>query len=275
MKSEELLNLLKTHFEPLGLEAYLFKISWYNDLVVPSFKFKGDNDTICAVIISIPSFFEKAFLPYFKKQDSKTFERDPIDSCVKFQVQAFINKLDNMNVSAMFDYELLPNRRPKVLVQTAAHASGAAFYYQRKHVTMSTSNSNSSSRTQKSATHTEKSDPEKVLGSGDQDTDPWSEEEKIFGLCVHPKYGGWFAIRCVMIFHDVKDPSLQHNPPPDCVPSRDGRIKVLNLFNGNWKDWKYRDIIPVEEKYSELQKLYFETLPKNRLKVLGEKLKNA
>lgn len=34
----------------------------------------------------------------------------------------------------MFDYELLPSRKPKFLAQTAAHVSGAAYYYQRKDV---------------------------------------------------------------------------------------------------------------------------------------------
>lgn len=34
----------------------------------------------------------------------------------------------------MFDYEMLPSRKPKFLAQTAAHVAGAAYYYQRKDV---------------------------------------------------------------------------------------------------------------------------------------------
>lgn len=34
-----------------------------------------------------------------------------------------------------YDYELLPSRKPKFLAQTAAHVSGAAFYYQQSDVT--------------------------------------------------------------------------------------------------------------------------------------------
>lgn len=33
-----------------------------------------------------------------------------------------------------FDYELFPSRKPKFLAQTAAHVSGAAFYYQQSDV---------------------------------------------------------------------------------------------------------------------------------------------
>lgn len=38
------------------------------------------------------------------------------------------------DIEAVHDFELLPSRRPKVLVQTAGHVSGAAYYYQRKDV---------------------------------------------------------------------------------------------------------------------------------------------
>ena len=31
----------------------------------------------------------------------------------------------------------------------------------------------------------------------------WKPTKKMFGVCIHPDYGGWFAIRGVMIFHGV------------------------------------------------------------------------
>lgn len=37
-------------------------------------------------------------------------------------------------MDVIFDYEILPSRRPKFLAQTAAHVAGAAYYYQRKDV---------------------------------------------------------------------------------------------------------------------------------------------
>lgn len=42
--------------------------------------------------------------------------------------------LADQQVDIMFDYEMLPNRKPKFLAQTAAHVAGAAYYYQRKDV---------------------------------------------------------------------------------------------------------------------------------------------
>ena len=37
-------------------------------------------------------------------------------------------------MDVIFDYEILPSRKPKFLAQTAAHVAGAAYYYQRKDV---------------------------------------------------------------------------------------------------------------------------------------------
>ena len=34
------------------------------------------------------------------------------------------------DVYSLQDFELLPTRRPKILVQTAGHVAGAAYYYQ-------------------------------------------------------------------------------------------------------------------------------------------------
>ena len=96
--------------------------------------------------------------------------------------------------------------------------------------------------------------------------------QKIFGMSIHPKYGGWFAFRGVAIFKNIKVPDLPQIEPPDVLPTDEMKIDALNRFNGNWQDWTFRDVIPVESKYSEEQKEYFATLPKDR-KQLIEKLR--
>ncbi len=96
------------------------------------------------------------------------------------------------------------------------------------------------------------------------------------GVCLHSKYGGWFAMRCVFLFknvilneHDLtrpilKDPLCQNY---DCI------IELLKNFNYNWKNSKYRDAICVAEKYSDLQVEYFTMEPKHRKEMLKEWLK--
>lgn len=64
----------------------------------------------------------------------------------------------------------------------------------------------------------------------------------MFGVCVHPKLGGWFAIRALLVFQDVKmDPQEIQPDPPDCVPTREARIHLLEDFNLRWQ-------VPMEPK---------------------------
>ena len=264
MSTDELLSLLQENLEPLGLEVYLFKSIWYNQKVAKSFKFQLCNDTICAVVISTPFFFEKAFIPYVKSIDKINFTKDPIDSCIAHQLDKLKNHplLGNLSMTILYDYEVLPSRRPKVLVQTAAHVAGAAFYYKRCDVndlyTVAMMATDENAETKSADTERNK------------EKDPWDEKEKIFGVCIHPEFGGWFAIRAVIIFNQFVDPNLKYTPPEDCVPTREARIRLLDSFNKNWKDWSYRDIIPVKARYSELQKEYFSTLPENRNELLSK-----
>lgn len=138
------------------------------------------------------------------------------------------------------DFDLTHSRRPRVLVQTAGHVSGAAYYYQRHDVT----------------------------------NDPWPPEKKLFGVSIHPKYGGWFAFRGVIIFRDVQYAELEQTLPKDILGSDENKIDLLNRFNGNWRDWSFRDVVPVEGRYSDEQKLYFATLPGQRGAIV-ERLKAA
>ena len=45
-------------------------------------------------------------------------------------------------------------------------------------------------------------------------------------------------------------------------------VKLLTLFNDNWKDERYRDIIPVKVSYSDIQREYFRTPPGERMNVI-------
>lgn len=61
-------------------------------------------------------------------------------------------------------------------------------------------------------------------------------QRKMFGVCVHPRFGGWFAIRALMVFESVTvGPEMLQPPPPDCVPAREDRIHLLEAFNFHWQ----------------------------------------
>ncbi|KAG8437032.1 hypothetical protein GDO86_007932 [Hymenochirus boettgeri] len=223
---------LQKVLDPFGFEVYPFKIGWYNAVLEPTFYLSYNEDTLAFVILSTPSMFEKAFKPFLNEQKLEHV-RDPIDQCVAYHMSLVKEVFPCYKLDIIYDYELHPNRRPKVLMQTAAHISGATYYYQRK----------------------------------DVQHDPWGDK-KIYGVCIHPQFGGWFAIRAVLVFTEVQAPALEHTLPLDCLPSHEQRIQLLEQFNFNWKDGKYRDVFPPKEKYSPEQTLYFATPPAERRKLL-------
>lgn len=95
--------------------------------------------------------------------------------------------------------------------------------------------------------------------------------QKMFGVCIHPRLGGWFAIRALLVFrHVIAGPELKRPVPVDCVKSREERIELLERFNLRWQDGTYRDIVPTEEQYSQQQKDYFWTAPGERVALLRQ-----
>ncbi len=41
--------------------------------------------------------------------------------------------------------------------------------------------------------------------------------KSIYGVCLHPSYIGWFALRAVIIFQKVLVPDLVYKPPKDIL----------------------------------------------------------
>ncbi|KAM6963020.1 cyanocobalamin reductase / alkylcobalamin dealkylase [Aplochiton taeniatus] len=227
-------GLLNDSLSGLGFEVYPLKIGWYNMVLSPSLRLAYPDDTLGVVVLSTPAMFEQVFLPFLEKRGIEGVS-DPIDQCVKDCINTAVSKcFPGQKVNVSYDYEMLPSRKPKFLAQTAAHVSGAAYYYQQADVT-------------------------------DQ---PWGDK-KMFGVCVHPRFGGWFAIRALLVFEGVEaGPELIEPTPPDCVVTREARIKLLEGFNLRWQDWSYRDIIPAAQTYSQKQMDYFSTAPAQRAVLL-------
>ncbi|KAM9848664.1 cyanocobalamin reductase / alkylcobalamin dealkylase [Aulostomus maculatus] len=231
---ENVKGLLGGCLSKLGFEVHTLKVGWYNAVLPPALRLAHPDDRLAVVVLSTPAMFERAFLPFMEEKGCHGMS-DPIDQCVKHCVSSAVSQcFPGKKVDVSYDYELLPSRKPKFLAQTAAHVSGAAFYYQQSDI-------------------------------ADQ---PWAEK-KMFGVCVHPQFGGWFAIRALLVFDGVTvDSDLLQPLPPDCVPSREARIQLLEAFNFHWQDWSYRDVIRPVQTYSQRQKDYFATPPSQRFALL-------
>ncbi|KAK8400133.1 hypothetical protein O3P69_003082 [Scylla paramamosain] len=181
--------------------------------------------------------FEKAFIPYLASADCTRTKQDPIDQCMMHYFAAIKAEFADLEIETIHDFQTTPSKRPRVLVQTAGHVSGAVRYYQRK----------------------------------DLLSDPWCPERKIFGVCVHPEFGGWFALRGVAIFTTVNCPELQRKCPREILTTENEVAELLRRYNDQWEDWSFRDIIVPKKRYSKEQREYFATKPADRLPLI-EKL---
>jgi len=92
--------------------------------------------------------------------------------------------------------------------------------------------------------------------------------QKMFGVSIHPRYGGWFALRGVILFRDVLAAELQQKSPPDVVPTDCLRIELLERFNYHWKDWSFRDIVPAASTYCQELRDYLSAPPNERHKIV-------
>jgi len=213
---------------PQGFELHPFLTGWYNEQVSPKFRLEYPDNTLAFVAISTPSMFEKAFLPFLSSQ-SRSGLHDPIDECMLH----YFSKVKEVfpTVTTLHDFQLSPSRRPKVLVQTAGHVAGAVRFYQ-------------------------PSDYPELGG------------KKLYPVCHHPVWGGWFALRTVIIFPDLSA-DLDRVEPPMLLDDTQA-VNLIKLYNECWQDWRWRDVgrsLEVD-KYSETQIKYFETLPSERFKMI-------
>ena len=133
----EIVSELQRESKIFGLEVSPFKIGWYNAAVEDKkFQFPDDPNTLAFIIISTPSMFEKAFLPFLKDDvtEGEPFEiKDPLDRCMK-ETFLCLSELfpADYNITPIHDFEISPiTKRPSVLVQTAGHVAGAVRFYQK------------------------------------------------------------------------------------------------------------------------------------------------
>ena len=111
----------------------MFQVGWYNELLPPAFHLPFPGPTLAFLVLSTPVMFDKALKPFLKSYQPQPL-RDPVDQCVSYYPRSVTEKFPELQIEVIADYEVHPNRRPKILAQTAAHVAGAAYYYQRQDV---------------------------------------------------------------------------------------------------------------------------------------------
>jgi len=83
-------------------------------------------------VISEPDYFEKSILPKILASEEEI--ANPIDIVTKEILSESPITCKNVR-DIIHDYTMLPNRQPKILMQTVMHISGCAYLYQKADVT--------------------------------------------------------------------------------------------------------------------------------------------
>ncbi|CAI9725742.1 Hypothetical predicted protein [Octopus vulgaris] len=99
----------------------------------PSFRLKYSRNTLALTVVAAPDMFEKTLLPCICKSNvTVLLDGDPTDNCNQKYFKKFFAIYPETDF--LSSYKMLGPGHPLVLSQTAAHVSGAAYYYQRRDV---------------------------------------------------------------------------------------------------------------------------------------------
>merc|ERR1719259_678815 len=97
---------------------------------------------------------------------------------------------------------------------------------------------------------------------------------RLFPVCLHPRWGGWFALRGVLLPR-VACPALPRPPARRILGSPEEVAALLAAYNSDWRRGAWRDACRPEQRYSQAQRDYFATPPGHRLARLTEILQLA
>ncbi|KAJ1371098.1 hypothetical protein KIN20_032975 [Parelaphostrongylus tenuis] len=114
----------------------------------------------------------------------------PIQEFLQSRMEPLCEKLDKLDIEyeLLHDHSLTAHRKPRILMQTCGHISGAAYYYQ----------------------------PYEV-GIGGWSPVTLEKNKQLIGLSLHPVYGGHFAFRSVFIFPRLR--LVDFSPPKTVLDS--------------------------------------------------------
>lgn len=95
-----------------------------------------------------------------------------------------------------------------------------------------------------------------------------NEGDNLMGVSIHPRFGGWFAFRAVLVFPTIQAEGMVQVDPLDVLASEEEKEALITSFVKNWKSAEYRNVVQPVNVYSERQRRYFETKPEHRIPLL-------
>lgn len=73
------------------------QVGWYNSVLPPTLHLPYPDDSLAVVVLSTPSMFEQAFLPFMEQKGYQGLS-DPIDQCVKHYVSSAVAEVSGLGL---------------------------------------------------------------------------------------------------------------------------------------------------------------------------------
>lgn len=95
-----------------------------------------------------------------------------------------------------------------------------------------------------------------------RDSDLWGNlSDRTLGVSIHPRYGGWYAYRMLIVLEGVPWPRELARPEPMRFLSQEEKSQVIYEYNENpdlcrWRDFYDRNLYEIE-RYDTAQYLFF------------------
>lgn len=232
---------MEDFFQSRGLRVFSFDTNDYDDLVDERFKLNIGH-SLGYLVISEPDYFEKSILPKILASEEEI--ANPIDIVTKEILSESPITCKNVR-DIIHDYTMLPNRQPKILMQTVMHISGCAYLYQKADVT--------------NVEELNKRLPDNL------------KDQRLLGVCLHPEFGGYFSARTVVLTDtQIDEKNWRKIEPARLLKKEEDIIDLLVEMNVNWAEGKWRDFGEPTVRYSHQAKRYFDAAPKDRPKIIEE-----
>jgi len=95
--------------------------------------------------------------------------------------------------------------------------------------------------------------------------DVWGDNvdvrKKIFGVSVHPEYGGWYAYRGLFILRGARGCTLERQPVVVAVEDKMDKKRILEEYNLRGDDCRWRDLSStghdVDKRYAPEEMMFF------------------
>ncbi|CAE7237397.1 mmachc [Symbiodinium sp. CCMP2592] len=259
--AEEFKKALDAWLAPMHLQSSRpFLIGWYNQqreiTADGTQRIEGPDDGVAYAVYSVPGYLDVVIEHFARERPSTGFVDGATDAILAQLRQALPAELEPQVVNT-------DEGPPYYHVQTIGNVCAEDEHIEAKDIA------------------NDGDDWEEDLSDRLEETrDPkmWGSESemlrKIFGVNVHPTWGGWYAYRALIVLRQGTQASLQ-KPEPMAFLATEDKKRILAEYNLRHQLCVWRDLSdshPPEKRYSPEEYFFFtETSPDKRRRFLEMK----